>query len=178
MLSLQVERHRPFYAPPTNVSTNLKGVDFSVNYEFDKPRDYTIGAYTTADFPRPRGRIVQVVTLPDSQFLGHRVRGRRRILPQTGTKDFGYQATYVDSLAVRGDYYIKNVVAKALTTASFIDLLDTDLQPFSAMLSADNFAVSYNRYGYTTSLSYSRRTAKPQPIRTGWGNRWGLAFGN
>jgi len=137
-------------------STTLKAATGTITYEFAAPRDYTLASFTTNDLPRPRSAIARNSSLPDTTFLGRRVRGRRGT-PATQAKDNTYQANYVDSLHVRRDYYFKNVVAKALTTTSLIPLHDDQLIRFDAMLELDEFSVNYSRYQWSSTLNYSKR---------------------
>jgi len=136
-------------------STNLRIAQGQVRYEFQRPRDYTNTSYTVADFPVPRSVITRNTLLPDSQFLGVRVRGRRGT---NQTKDNIYQATYGGTLDVHNDYKIKSVLAKALVSVALLNLPDDENVPFAAMLESDIIASTYTNYQFNMSVTYSRRT--------------------
>lgn len=152
----------------------------SVSYEFETPRDFTVGNYTVNDFPNPRGVIRRTISLPDTQFRSERVRGRRGQPFVEGTgwgnkwgfdwggtsqetatqKDNSYQATFVDSVVNKDDYKIKNVLARSLLSGDLLSLQDDNLNRFAAMLDSDVVTTNYNAYAYTITISYSRRRLK------------------
>ena len=141
----------------TTFESNLKQSTGTIRYEFETPRDYTVGVGTAANIPLPRNTVQRSSSLPDSEFEGRRVRGRRGAGQQ---RDNAYRSTYEENLDVRSDYTIKTVFAKALTTTSLVSLYDDQNSKFDAMFDSNDISINYSGYTYRCDLNYSRRTLK------------------